>query len=231
MKYTIAFVALLTLPACRSNEIGFSKDVNPETIYQEYNVSATEGDRDASFTAQFRFGGSNGTTLVLDADSPVTLDGKKLAVDSNAAMGAFYQTHLPISGATGAHSWKFANGKGKTYINNQHLNPFSLVTDLRNGIAPADLELQFNGLADGEKVNITISDTSRLAQYHDLDTSITVVSGKGLIPAAAVKRLAAGPLSIYIGQYKNTSLDEATKEGGVLNYRFDLRAISTLLKK
>ncbi len=50
--------------SCSSNEIGNSKDVAQDKIFQQYKVEYKEGDNQLSCRAQFRFAGRNGTTLV-----------------------------------------------------------------------------------------------------------------------------------------------------------------------
>jgi len=96
MQRIFIATAILALSSCKSNEIGNSKDVNPDAIYQEYQVWAAEGDKEAAFTALFRFGGDAGTTLVLNGNSHVNFDGKLLKADSSYTMGAYYRAHLPI---------------------------------------------------------------------------------------------------------------------------------------
>lgn len=95
--------AILLLAGCQSNEIGNSKDVNPEAIYRTYSVQAIEGGSHVSFGAVFRFGGENGTTLVLNEKSHVSFDGKILAVDSSKGSGALYLVQLPMADAAGEH--------------------------------------------------------------------------------------------------------------------------------
>ena len=129
MQKIIIAAAILLLAGCKSNEIGNSKDVNPDAIYQEYSVLVTEGDSEATFNAQFRFGGDNGTTLVLNDKSQVSFDGKALAVDSSDGMGAYYQTKLPNAFAAGNHKWTFTDNNEKSYTNAITLQPFTLITN------------------------------------------------------------------------------------------------------
>ncbi len=229
-KITIV-AALLLLASCKSNEIGNSKDVNPDAIYQEYNVSAIEGESEATFTAQFRFGGVNGTTLVLNDKSQVSFDGKALTVDSSGGMGAYYQTKLPMASAAGKHNCTFTDGNEKNYTNTCSLLPFTLTTIFTKPIAQGNLELNFSGLQDNDEINISISDTSYLSRYHDMDTTVKISGGKVVIAARQINKLAPGPITIDVSKEENTNLKEATKEGGAIMYRYQLRTRNAVLKK
>jgi len=72
-----------SLLACTSNEIGNSKDVNPDTIWFDYRISGEEGKEEVTTMLQFRFGGENGTTLVLNEPAGVELDGARIKGDSS----------------------------------------------------------------------------------------------------------------------------------------------------
>src|SRR6187551_1918495 len=112
MKYQfglkdIALVSLLFLFSCTSNEIGNSKDVNPQAVFFDYEVWAEEGKEDVTVNLQYRMGGKNGTTLVLDEPSKVMLDGEQLKVDSAKVTGAYYEVQKPFASFTGKHAISF----------------------------------------------------------------------------------------------------------------------------
>ena len=94
--FTLFLVSIsVALFSCSSNEIGGSKDVNPETIYFDYKVCGEEGDEDVTVMLQYRFAGQNGTTLVLEDSAKVELDGQLIRVDSSKMTGAFYEVIRP----------------------------------------------------------------------------------------------------------------------------------------
>ncbi|MBK5271605.1 MAG: hypothetical protein JJE22_11400, partial [Bacteroidia bacterium] len=86
---------ILFLFSCSSNEIGGSKDVNPETIWFDYQVWGEEGHDNMTVMLQYRFAGENGTTLVLDEPSKVELDGEIIKADSSKITGAYYEMVKP----------------------------------------------------------------------------------------------------------------------------------------
>ncbi len=70
-----AFIlSLISIYSCNSNEIADSKDVAQNKIYQQYSMNYTEGEKNFTVKAQFRFGGRNGTTLVLSKPANVHFD-------------------------------------------------------------------------------------------------------------------------------------------------------------
>ena len=78
------FPLLFILPsillfACTSNEIGNSKDVNPDAIYFDYKIWGEEGNENVTVKLQYRFGGQNGTTLTMEDPAKVELDDELIA--------------------------------------------------------------------------------------------------------------------------------------------------------
>jgi len=96
----IASISIFSLFSCTSNEIGNSKDVNPEAVFFDYEVWAEEDKEDVTVNLQYRMGGKNGTTLVLDEPSKVILDGEQLKVDSAKVTGAYYEVQRPLASFT-----------------------------------------------------------------------------------------------------------------------------------
>src|SRR5687768_9510183 len=109
MKYQfglkdICLISIVFLFSCTSNEIGNIKDVNPEAVFFDYEIWAEEGKEDVTVNLQYRMGGKNGTTLVLEEPSKVMLDGEQLKVDSAKVTGAYYEVQRPIMSFPGKHS-------------------------------------------------------------------------------------------------------------------------------
>mgnify|MGYP001588509514 FL=1 len=75
--------SFLVFCSCNSNEIGKEKDVDPESIYFDYQVKGEEGDDHVTVLLQYRFAGENGTTLTIDEPGKVEFDGEVIKVDSS----------------------------------------------------------------------------------------------------------------------------------------------------
>ena len=65
-NFVVSALALTSifLFSCTSDEIGNSKDVNPDAIFFDYKIWADETREYVTVHLQYRMGGKNGTTLV-----------------------------------------------------------------------------------------------------------------------------------------------------------------------
>jgi hypothetical protein len=126
-----ASILTLLISSCTSNEIGNSKDVNPDAIYFDYKIWAEEGKQDVSIMLQYRFGGANGTTLVLNDPAKVELDGASSYLpDSSRMTGAFYEVIKPLAGFSGDHKIIFTDINKKQYEEEFSFQPFKLSTEI-----------------------------------------------------------------------------------------------------
>jgi hypothetical protein len=214
--------------SCQSNEIANSKDVNPAAIYTSYNVSYTEGDENVSCRASFRFGGSNGTTLVLNSPTKVQLDGQTLKVDSSRFSGAYYQVEKPFSSFKGEHAFTFFNANNSTMKEAFTFSPFVLAKPVPTTISKKGLSLSFNGLNNGNKIKITISDTS--AKTNDINREFIIQNNQTAVLPDELKLLKNGPLEINISKFTKKPLLESTPEGGEIIMSYSLNVRKTNLK-
>ena len=125
--------------SCTSNEIGNSKDVNPDAVYFDYKIWGEEGKEDITVLLQYRFGGKNGTTLVLNDPASVNLDGKEIPADSSKLTGAFYELMKPINNFSGKHSIVFTDLNKKKYEEEFSFQPFTLKAAIPAQIKRDDL--------------------------------------------------------------------------------------------
>jgi hypothetical protein len=212
------------MAACTSNEIGNSKDVAQESIYQQYSISYTEGDEKAAIHAQFRFGGKNGTTLLLNEPSNISFDGTGIKVDSSDLGGAYYQLNKPVAGFYGTHHFVFTDISNKKFDNDFVFEKFSLVNTPAGASKTAPLQLQFDsaGLKAGDEVTVSSSGT---------DSSFSVsgtVSDKNFtisIPAEDLKKQKGKELKLDISLSRNVPLQQNTREGGEMNIQYRLKPL------
>jgi hypothetical protein len=199
--------------SCSSNEIGQSKDVNPETIYQYYKFEYNEHDKSASLFAQFRFAGENGTTLVLTAPARLEYNGDLLKVDSNSFSGAYYGAAIPLSKAAGKHTLVFTDGERKKYENSFTVDSFYLtgIPATISRLAPALIRFKAPVLLDEDFIALESegTDSSFSVKYTagDKDGYIT-------IPAAELQRQKSNEIFIVPSLYRKTKLQQQAKEGG-----------------
>lgn len=231
MKTILLPVAVLFifLSSCDVVEIGQAKDVNPDAVWQQYNIWYDEADDSVICHAQFRFAGPNGTSLVLDSASHVMLDGKLLDVDSSIYPGAYYLHRLLPQNAIGKHVFSYTDINGKNYQNAFIFSPLQLQNDLPVSInRHSDLKLRFSGLADKELLAISLSDTAT-DNSADIDSNFALKSQCIIIPATYLAKMANGPLTLHIGYDKKLPLQQTAKEGGEINFSYSLKPREILL--
>lgn len=227
-KYYCLLLIAYTITSCQETEIANSKDVNPEAIYQDYNISYDETFNDVDTRAQYRFGGSKGTTLVLNTPSKIMLDNKQLKVDSSKSAGAYYDAGFTAADFTGSHSYIFTDINNKTYKQQFSFKPLKLVTNIPATINSNNLLLKFDGLANGDVINVEIADTARKTE--NIDRLDTLRNNAITITAAQLKTLSAGPLTIKLSANVVKPLQQPTAEGGRLTIKHSLKTRQTILK-
>ena len=111
----LILISAIFLFSCTSDEIGNSKDVNPDAVFFDYKIWAEEEREDVTINLQYRMGGKNGTTLVLDEPSKAMFDGEQLKVDSAKVTGAYYEVQKPFASFPGKHTISFTDLNKKEY--------------------------------------------------------------------------------------------------------------------
>lgn len=226
MKYRfglirIGVVSLLSFFSCTSNEIGNSKDVNPDAVFFDYEIWADEGKEDVTVNLQYRMGGKNGTTLVLDEPSKVTLDGEQLKVDSAKVTGAYYEVQKPFGSFAGKHSINFTDLNKKEYNEEFEFRPFTLEQDIPSTLNRSDLIFNFKGLDPTDVLSVILTDTSfASADINDIDT---VRNGRLIIKANRLSALVNGPIHLQFYREQLLPLKKPTKEGGKFIITYGLK--------
>ena len=224
MKFLFASFVATMLISCTSEEIGNSKDVAQESIYQEYSVTYHEGDIYAKIEAQFRFGGFRGTTLVLNPPSSFKFDGKELHVDSADYKGAYYSLDEVGHNAYGAHSLLFTDINGKKYENLYTLDHFRIVAMPAGYDASKDILISFDSsvMKRGDEINIGTKDTdSSFTVRHSVDDRGYTVA----IPAEELKKQKGQEFTLEIFISRKVPLQHETKEGGELKITYKLKPL------
>jgi len=227
-RFLVIGGSLLGFAACSSNEIGNSKDVAPETVYQQYRIDYYESSDKLDLHAQFRFGGFNGTTLVLNNPSSISLDGQTLKVDSSKYGGAFYESHKSASQFGGTHRYVFTDINGKKYENSFVFEPLRLVQAPTSASRKQALQLVFNSdaLQDGDEIQVSTSGSDSAYSFtHDVSPRNYTVE----IPASELARQKKDRLLLDIILMRNSRLQQQTKEGGEMNMRQQLKPLQIKL--
>jgi len=222
---TFVFFSLFSLcfffGSCTSNEIGNGKDVNPSAIYFDYRIWGNEGDDAITVMLQFRFGGANGTTLVLEEPSKVELDGKQIMTDSSKMTGAFYEMVKPIKEFTGKHTIVFTDINQKQYKEEFNFQPIVLRTTIPKEIKRNDLVFELDGLDPIDYVRVILNDTSFASEgINRLDT---VRNGRVIISKQDLETVVNGPVHLELYKEVERPIKNGTDEGGKLEITYGVK--------
>ena len=229
LKSLFYFFFLMVLTgSCASNEIGESRDVNQETIYQQYRVEYDENDKKASLFAQFRFAGEKGTTLILSDPSKLEFNTAVVKVDSSDFSGAFYRLEFPREKVMGRHTLVYTDLNQKKYENTFSIDSFYLL-DVPATIskkAPALIRFKAPALQQDDYIELDSEGT-------DSSFSVKKTSANPgeyiTIPVAELQRQTKSEIWVVPTLYRTTRLQQQTKEGGEIITRQTLRPVQLKL--
>jgi hypothetical protein len=225
IKFLLLFFIItpgaLSISSCNSNEIGGSKDVNPETIWFDYQISGEEGRNDMTVMLQFRFAGENGTTLVLDNPSKVELDGEFIKADSSKMTGAFYEIMKPVKEFTGKHTITFTDINKKQYKEEFSFQPISLKTKLPATIEREELLFELDGLNHVDYVRVLLTDTAFRSE--GINRVDTVKNGRIIISKKDLETVVNGPVQLELIKEDEKRIRNGTAEGGRISIIYGLK--------
>ena len=224
--FALMLYVTVVLMGCTSNEIGYSKEVSPDAVYFDYNIWGDEESGNVTAKFQYRFGGPNGTTLVLEDPAKVEFDGELLPVDSSRMNGAWYEVNRPLKNFNGRHQVLYTDGNKKQYKEEFEYNVFSLVAEIPKVVKRDDLVFELEGLAPGDYIKVLLTDTSFYSR--GIDRLDTVHNGKIIITRQDLDNLKNGPISLEFYREDEKPLKETTKEGGRLSISYGLKRVFEL---
>lgn len=217
----IVSVLLLTISSCTSNEIGNSKDVNPETIWFDYRIWGQEGTDEVTVKLQYRFAGETGTTLVLTEPSKVELDGRVVPVDSSKYAGAYYEIQEPVDSFKGKHTIVFTDVNKKQYKEEFHFHPMALRSKIPASLTRSDLVFELDGLEPVDYVRVLLSDTS--SKSEGINRVDTVKNGRLHLSKSQLGSLVNGPITLELIRESEKPVKSSTAEGGKIAVSYGLR--------
>jgi hypothetical protein len=217
----IIFVSILFISSCTSNEIGSSKDVNPESIYFDYRVWGDEEGGDMTIKLQYRFAGKNGTTLLLEAPSKVEFDGVAIKADSSKRLGAYYEASRSVKDFAGKHSIVFTDLNGKQYREEFSFQPISFKTKVPATINRDDLVFELDGLAPQDYLHVMLNDTASFSE--GIDRIDTIKNGRVAISKSELGKLVSGPIRLEISKEDEKRIKNGTPQGGRISIFYEIK--------
>ena len=221
-KFTAIILSLLFLffISCK-NDIGGSKDVNPQNIYFDYKIWGEEGKDNITCLFRYHFSGQNGISLLLSEPSRVELDGEKIPPDSAKRSGVFYEIQKPLVDFTGKHTIIFTGIDNKQYQEDFHFQPFALKTGPPSISARQDWVFQLEGLQPLDYIRVIVIDTFFASNgINEIDT---VKNGTLVIQKEKLNNLVNGPVTMVLFKEEEYPIKNGTKRGGKLFITYGLK--------
>ena len=223
-------VALLFISGCTSSEIGESKDVSQETIFQQYSIRYSEGDENATVYSQFRFAGDDGTTLVLTKPGGIRFDGISLAVDSSDYEGAFYKKSISESDFYGDHIFVYTDINNKRLENRFSIEKFKLVDipEVTPRTRPLQIPFESSPLGPNDylEINTIDTDSSFTINHTPKENKLYII-----IPVEELQRQKHNQLKLVATLHRKIALQQNTTEGGKLEVEHTLKPIIIKLEQ
>lgn len=217
----LAAVFATGLTACNNAEMGNSVDVNQSAIYFDYNLTGYEDMEEVTLRLQYRFAGPNGTTLLLNEPSQVTLDGVVLKADSSKMSGVYYEVIKPKGAFTGQHTIVFTDHNKKNYTEKFSFAPFAVKYNLPDTIKRENLVIHLEGVKALDYVSVLFTDT--VFTNSGLNRVDTVKNGELVIKKADLDKLASGPVYLDLFKEEDAPIEDGTAEGGKFSKVFSAR--------
>lgn len=216
----ILIATTLLYTACNSKKTG-SKDIDPQTIYFDYQVWGDEGTDAVTVMLQYRLAGKNGPTLLLEEPGKVELDGELIKADSSKITGAFYEIQKPVKEFTGKHTIVFTDINLKQYSEEFLFQPFAFVDPLPDSLPRGDITFELEGVEKKNYIRIVLTDTSR--QHDGINRVDTVTNGRIIITEKDLRDISNGPVHLELIKEEERKVKNGTPEGGRMSISYGLK--------
>jgi len=211
---------LIFLAAC-NNVIKDRKPVDPDAVFFDYKIRGEEKDSTVTVYIQYKIGGPNGRSFVLDDPAQVRLDDEIIPTASAKLTGAYYEIQKPSGSFAGKHTISFTDLNKKEYKEEFIYKPFKLRTRIPDAINRSDLAFDFEGLESEDYVGVIATDTSFISR--DINEIDTVKNNRLIIPAGRLKNLFNGPIILLLSRETEKAIKNGTKAGGRIVVSYGLQ--------
>lgn len=197
------------------------KERTPGAIFFDYRISGEEKG-DVTCVLQFRMGGPNGATLLLEDPAKVELDGEIIKADSARLTGAFYETIKPVREFKGKHSIVFTDLEKQPHTEEFEFTPFRLSAELPQKLKRKPFTIRLVDFpADAANIHITLIDTSFAT--NDVNEIAEVVNGEVKVTELMVNKLKAGPIVLELSTENERTVNKGANDKGRIWMRYGLR--------
>jgi hypothetical protein len=210
-----AAVAILLVPlsflGCTNREIRYEMP-DPNNIYLDYIAWGDEESGNITVKLQFRAGGPNQESVVLEAPSRVRLDSLPLEPDSTKFSGPYYELIIPAAEFGGTHTIVFTDNQNKDYSTRFEFPVVRFSTEPPVIIGRKDLLLDLDGLTPGGQIRVLLTDTSYYGRGIEKVDSID--GGPVSITREDLRDLKGGPVYLELFREEDKVLKDTTNVRG-----------------
>lgn len=216
--------------ACSTDTVS-SKDVNAEAVDQNYVLSYDESTNSTWIYAQYRVGGSTGTTVELNDPANLKINGQ--TPSKSSFLGTSYE--LRQSGFVKSATFVYDTGSGQTLTNAIRIEPLIL----RKADQVLAVNAGYTALVDAP--NLASNETvvaSLVQEVQDGQGNSDFAIANGVYDAAhsqvtfspsELNKLSNGIGKLQMERQKWAALSQATREGGGISATYALRPVSVTI--
>lgn len=227
-----AFLCLANV-ACSTDTVG-SREVRPDTIYQEYRLSFDEKTGNSTVEAWFRVGGLSGTTVRLDSPANLRVNGKEVPVKPDFR-GTHYELELP--GYVSVATFEYTTSENKVLVNSIGIDRLTLHRKGQFGNLsanqPFEIALDAPNLTAHETIEVLIKqeirsqegDQKGMLEHFNARGTYDSARGKVVVPVTELQKLKGGYAHLEISRTKLRNLAQSTREGGAISAAYSLQSI------
>ncbi len=213
----LAGFSCMVLAGCSSTDISDSSNVKQEEIWQKLSAVFNEETGKAEIMAQFRFGGSTGTTLRLTEPSNITVNGQPMTGGDEMFMGQVYRA--TFNKHDGQYLFVFQNTERKFYENMITMNPLGFQDPPTKINGRGNTVFVYNGLPihNNESVELRIDGGANgSASISASDAGVLSVT----VTPDHLKNMKDGPVKVRWARLQARELEKGTHLGGVMSTEF-----------
>lgn len=203
------------LASCASTDVSDVADVNQKKIHQHYKVDINAETGRAEAEAQFRFGGSTGTTLMLTGSSNVVINGEEMDGDEKFLRGLVYSQRVADDATN--YEYVFTDANGDTYTNKLLIEAIELdnLPESLSGRESRTITWKGAPCGKNEKISVHVSSENDIGGWEVGSTSTNGATSIDVNPED-VREVLNGPAEIYLVRRVDKPLDQEADEGGDL---------------
>lgn len=217
-KLSFLLTIIVILSSCQNES---SDKVDPSNIYQRYLLIYNKADNITHACAQFRDGGSAGSSVVLNSPSSIKLNGETLTYQS-LPYRLYYHYYKKYTQEVSEAVFVFTDKNNKTYTNIANMavaGSIDIPSYINTIVRYEDFVLTWLGAAVKENETVSLDlITGDTALYYTVSSA---GASEIIVPESDLEYLQTGTANLIIRRALNADLQAATEKGGEIKYIYE----------